>query len=212
MQNAEGEKSSLITGIENDAQVEVEKIVKEAEKQSEERKVYAKKQVDTILKEAEVRADSQYESIKKTILAGAKVEVNRKAMEIRKKITDFIDEQVREQYRGMLKTSEYRKLLLNWIIEAAVGLEKQVVIINSSASERDLIDKTLLTEAKTQIKKISGQDITFKISQQPVLTSQGVVLTADDEKTSFNNQIYNRMRRKQKDIQNLIFEKLFSQQ
>jgi vacuolar-type H+-ATPase subunit E/Vma4 len=212
MQNESGEKSALIAGIENDAHAETDKIINEAKKISDERKRYAQKQVENILKDAEERAAQQYESIKRTILAGAKVEVSRKAMEIRKKVSDFIEEKVRAHYDELIKKPEYKKLLASWIVEAAIGLGAPEVTVNASTSERALLDKTLLAEAVAQIKKASGQDIVLKLSDQPALDDTGILLTTADHKTCYNNQLHTRMRRKQKDIQNLIYERLFSHQ
>jgi vacuolar-type H+-ATPase subunit E/Vma4 len=212
MQNTLVEKSALIAGIENDAQAQADKIVNEALKHAQERKKFVELQVASIIKEAEERATQKYESIKRTILAGAKVEVNRKSMEIRKKVMEFIDEHVRVEFKAMLKEAGYKKMLLNWVVEASVGLDAAIQTVNASAEERALIDAGFLKQAEEQVKKAGGQDVKLTLSSQPPLTGQGIIVTAVDGRTAFNNQVVMRLRRKQKEIDNLIFERLFTKQ
>lgn len=212
MQNPTVTKSTLITGIENDAHAEEEKIINEAQKQAQQRTKYVAGQVDSIIHDAEERAKQQYESIKRTILAGAKVEVNRKSMEIRKKIMEYIDDQVRHEFSSSLKKADYEKMLLNWIVEACIALETPAASLNASAEERTIMDAGSLKKAAEMLKNITGQDIVLSLSDQPPLARQGIVATAADGKTAFNNQVITRLRRKQKEINNLIFERLFTQQ
>ena len=210
MQNDETSKSSLIAGMENDARAEANSIINEAQKQSEERARSAQKQVDAILKEAGQRASDQYESIKRTIIAGAKVEVNRKNMEIRRRVLDVVDENVRAYFQSLQKKPEYKKILQDWIVEAAVGLDSVAIQISVPPVERTFLDKQMLKEAETRVKKISGNDVKLSVTDQPGLVGQGVILTAADGKTAFNNQLSSRLRRRQKEIQMMIMEKIFS--
>jgi vacuolar-type H+-ATPase subunit E/Vma4 len=52
--------------------------------------------------------------------------------------------------------------------------------------------------------------MTLTLSDTPPLKSQGVVLTAADGRTAFNNQVKTRMLRKQREIRMLIYNALFT--
>lgn len=208
MGTAENGKNALIKGIEKDAKSEADKVIKEAEKQAEERKRYLKKQVDSILKEAREKARVQSDAIKKNVLSGLEIEVKRKAMRVQDKIFSEIMGRVKEKFEALAGKSGYRATLVNWIVEAMIGLGADMADVNVSKIEKHLINEKLLAGAEKIVKELTGRTVKLGISGDPVLSSQGVVLTAGDEKTAFNNQVATRLLRKQQSVRKLVYERL----
>ena len=73
-----------------------------------------------------------------------------------------------------------------------------------------LIDDSLLSEAMEKIRAQSGRKIELKLSDGQPLNSQGIVLTAADGRTAFNNQVKTRMLRNQRKIQALIYKSILA--
>lgn len=209
MESSENDSKALISGIENGAKIEAEQILKEAEKQAEERQKYADKQVESILREAEENSRVQSEAARRHILAGVEIEVKRTAMQIKEKILSETLSRVKEQFRKMINNSQYRTVLLNWIVEAMIGLGVNKAEVNASKKERDMIDKELLTSSEKKVQSLTGARVRLVLSEKPVLGSQGVVLTAEDGRTAFKNQVAVRLLRKQGIIRDMIYERLF---
>lgn len=206
--SAENGKRALIEGIEKDAKGEADKIKKDAEKQAEDRKRYLKKQVDSILKEAREKARVQSDAIKKKVLSGLEIEIKRRAMRVQDKIFSEIMDSVKEKFGMLVGKSEYRAILSDWIVEAMIGLGTEKADVNASKIEKHLIDEKLLTGAEKMVKELTGRAVKLGVYGDPVLSSQGVVLTAGDGRTAFNNQVATRLLRKQRSVRKLMYERL----
>ena len=211
MESLEKGSRALISGIEDDAQREAEQIILDAKKQAEERKKYLEKQVKSILLEAEEKARVQSEVVSKKILSGLDIEVKRKFMHLKDNILVEILGRVKEEFKTLIKKPEYRTVLQNWIIEAMIGLGAEKAEVSASKSEQRLIDKELLDSAEKRVKELTGHQVKLRVLQNQTHGPQGVVLTAEDGRTAFNNQVTTRLLRKQRIIRNLIHEKIFDE-
>jgi len=210
METVDKEKAALISGIEADARDEEEKIIKEAEAQAAEKRKHTEKKIKSLLNEAHAKAKEQAETAKNKIISTAEREVKRYSMRVQDSIVQDIMDQVEKKLRSMTADENYRSVLVNWITEAAIGLGAESARINASKEERALIEDRMLSEIARRIQKETGKQISLTISDANPLQSQGVVLTAADGRTAFNNQVRTRMLRKQREIRMLIYNTLFS--
>jgi vacuolar-type H+-ATPase subunit E/Vma4 len=213
MESMEQGKQALISSIEADAQVELEKIVQDAHDQAEEKKAYARKKVESILQEARDKAAVQADAIQRKIISSADLEIKRRHLQVQNVIVQDIQDRVIQEMAAKVKTpTQYGKALEAWIVEAAVGLGAQAAEVNASAPERKLLTKTLLERAATQVRKQTGEAVTLTLSKAGSLSLQGVILTAEDGRTAFNNQVKTRLARNQRQIKRLIHDALFAAQ
>jgi vacuolar-type H+-ATPase subunit E/Vma4 len=210
METYDNESKALISGIEIDARKEADKILAEAKKRASELRMYTEKQVESILRDAEEKARTQSEAIEKKILSGVEIEVKRKSLYLKEKIFSEVLNRVKEEFKSLIQTPSYRTVLLNWIVEAAVGLGVDEGIVSTSKNEQLLIDKELLRRAEKQVSDILGKNVKLRLSRNSG-TQQGIVLTASDERTAFNNQVATRLLRYQRKIRDLIYTKLFGE-
>ena len=209
METKNSDKLNLISNIESDAEHEAEDILAQAEKQAKERKKYADTQVQSILKDAEERAQKQSQSVERTTMSSVNVEVKRKILQVRVKAVDIVLERVRAELSAMKQKSAYGDVLQAWIIEGILGLESESVLVNASAAERILITDQMLADVKQKIKKVSGRSVKVKLSPEPALKNQGILITAEDGRTAYNNQVEARIARYGQRIQNVIYDSLF---
>jgi len=210
MESVEKEKAALISGIETDARAEEEKIIKEAENQAAEKRKYAEKKVESLLNDARKKAEEQAETARKKIISAAEREVKRCSMRVKDAVMQKIMDRAEKKLSSMTGDENYRSVLVNWITEAAVGLGVESARISASEKERALINDHMLSEVARRIQKQTGRQTSLTLSDAKPLQSQGVVLTAADGRTAFNNQVRTRVLRKQREIRTLIYNTLFN--
>ena len=210
MESIESEKAALISGIETDARAEREKIIKEAQSQAAEKKKYSEKKIESLLDEARAKAQEQAEAAKKKIISAAEREVKRRSMRIRDTVMQDIMDRVEKKLGSMTGDENYRSVLIGWLTEAAIGLDAESAGVNASSEERKLIDDKMLSEVTERVRRQTGGQVELTLSDAEPLKSQGVVLTAADGRTAFNNQVKTRMLRNKREIQTLIYNTLFT--
>lgn len=210
MEPLEKEKAELISGIESDARIEEQQIIKEAEKQAAEKRKYSEKKIEALLNEARSEAKKQAEAVNRKIMSGVELELKRHSMSVRSAIMQEILSSVENKLASMAGDANYRSILINWIAEAFIGLGVDSVEINASEKERTLIDGRLLSEVREKVKKQTNKQAQLKLSGNEPLKFQGVVLTAADGRTAFNNQVKTRLLRNQREIQMLIYNAIFT--
>jgi vacuolar-type H+-ATPase subunit E/Vma4 len=210
MEPAEKGKAELISGIESDARIEVEEIIKEAEKRAAEKRKYSEKKIEALLNDAHSEAQRQAEVVKGKILSAVDLELKRQSMSVRSDLVQDVMSRVEDRLASMAGDENYRSVLINWIAEAFIGLGAEAAQINASQKERAMIDDRLLSEVKEKIHMQTDKQAQLKLSDTEPSKSQGVVLTAADGRTAFNNQVKTRMLRKQREIQMLIYNAVFT--
>ena len=210
MEPSEKDKAALISGIETEARAEEQQIIEEAHKKADEKRKYAEKKIESMLNDARQEALQKAEKAKSKILSSLKLEIKRRSMYARGILMQDILDKVEKKLLTTISDTNYRSVLLSWIVEAAVGLGVESAFINASEKERMLIDDSLLSEAMEKIRAQSGRKIELKLSDGQPLNSQGIVLTAADGRTAFNNQVKTRMLRNQRKIQALIYKSILA--
>jgi vacuolar-type H+-ATPase subunit E/Vma4 len=210
MESEEKGKAALIASIEADAQAEEENIISQAEEQAAEKRQYAQKQVQSILDDARQKANEQTEIIKRKILSDIETEIKRSLLQEQNKIMQDVVDRVEKKMYLMIDEPGYRDILINWITEAAIGLDVESSRINASGKERSLIDERLLAEVMENVKNNGGKTMELTLSEEPPLEYQGVVLTAANGRVAFNNQVKTILSRNQRKIRMMIYNSLFS--
>lgn len=210
MESVEKGKAALISGIEADARAEEQEIIKEAQKQAAEKRKYSEKRIESLLNDARKEAEKQAEAVKNKVICGVELEVKRRSLRSRDSAMQEIMNRVEKKLNSMDSDANYRSVLISWITEAAIGLDVESAEINVSEKERLLVDDQLLSEVKEKIHTHSGRQVALRLSDAQPLKSRGVVLTAADGCTAFNNQVKTRMLRNQREIQMLIYKALFA--
>jgi vacuolar-type H+-ATPase subunit E/Vma4 len=210
MEPVEKEKAALIAGILEDARIEEEKIIKDAENQVAEKRKYTEKKIESLLNDAEEKAQEQAQIIKRKMLSGVELEIKRLSMRTQDFMIQDILDRVEKKLNTLIGNEDYRSTLTDWITEAAIGLDAESADVNATERERAMIDDALLSKAAEKVRELTGKQVMLTLSDAPPLKNQGVVLTAADGRTAFNNQVKTRMQRRQRDIRRMIYEALFT--
>jgi vacuolar-type H+-ATPase subunit E/Vma4 len=210
MEPTEQDNAALISGIEAEARAEEQQIIEEAQKQADEKRKFAEKKIESILNDARKEAQEKAEKVKSKILSSVKLEVKRQSMHAQDLLMQDIIAKVEKKLFTMINDTNYSSVLINWITEAAIGLDAESALIDASEKERMLIDDKLLSQAREKIQAQSGKKIELKLCDGQPLKSQGIVLTAADGRTAFNNQVKTRMLRNQRKIRTLMYNKILA--
>jgi vacuolar-type H+-ATPase subunit E/Vma4 len=205
MEPAEKGKAELISGIESDARIEEQEIIKEAEKRAAEKRKYSEKKIEALLNDARSEAQRQADAVQRKMLLGVDLELKRHSMSVRSALMQDIMNRVENKLASMTGDANYRSVLINWIAEAFIGLGAEAAQIDASEKERAFIDGQLLSEVKEKIHMQTNKQAQLILSDAGPLKSQGVVLTAANGRIAFNNQVKTRMLRNQREIQMLIY-------
>ena len=198
--------NDLIAGIEKSAHAEADMIINEAEKVVNERRAAAESQVANILKGAQQKSQVQADKIKKNMDSVIATETRRNSLKVHEQIINITLDKVREKLESFIETSDYRQILISWIVEAAIGLNEPEVEVNASAREMAVIDDNLLGETEEKLYEITGLRVKMKKSNNDPLHAQGVVLKSKSGRTAFSNQVSTRILRYQSEIRKIIYK------
>ena len=108
MESAEKGKAELISGIESDARIEEEEIIKEAEKQAAEKRKYTEKKIEALLNDARSEAQKQAEAINRKMLAAVDLELKRQSMSVRSALIQDIMNRVENNLASMADDENWR--------------------------------------------------------------------------------------------------------
>lgn len=193
----------LVSGILSDARSKADEILKEA-----------RDEASAILSDAEERA-RKGEAAEEHSLS-MRLEQIRLRKESARKSMDRLSElrsldsaysevmdEVNSRLEKMTAAPEFSHVLVSWIAEAAIGLDRKEAKV--AFSEKTPVSDDMLREAEAEVMRLTGSSVS--LSADPVrLRSSGVCVSSLDGKVSYNNQLDVRIRRFQRDIKRIIQE------
>ena len=189
-------------------------IISEAEKKAESIKADALKERDRILAEAE----EELEKKKAEEMRSLDIHISsiRLKEESAKRSIDRLREiktmdssyqevmlMVEKEFSSLAGKGELSDALVSWIVEAAIGLDKEKQMVQ--CSQEAPVDENMLRKAEKLIKEKSGNDISLVMDER-ICPEIGVVLSTLDRKISYNNLLSTRIRRYQKEIRKILQE------
>ena len=163
----------LIAGIEKAAHDEADTLMSEAQKVVNERRAAAEHQATDILKKALRKSQDQTEKIKKNMDSTIDLETRHNSLKISEQTINSVLDEVRKKFEGIIETSDYRQVLIDWIVEAAIGINEQEIEVNASAGEMAVIDDNLLKKAQEKLFGITGFRVNIKKKQKRSIACTG---------------------------------------
>ncbi len=195
--------NALIAGILADAEAKAQNIISKA-----------KDEAELIGKDGVKEAESALEAEERTCRfrlqqlelkeESAKRSIDRLA-ELRNMDSSYslIMAEVDRRIAAMVKDGSIRKALVEWTVEAAIGLDRRKAVVSSSKDAR--VDETMLQEAAAIIKERTGAEIDLCLDEK-LCSELGVVVSSEDGKVSYDNLLSVRKRRYLKDIRKIVQE------
>lgn len=211
MESENNDASNLLMGILRDSKQELRNLEESADSYARTRREAARKQADEILAQAKAAAAQARTFLLKKAESKAAVDARKVALQARDRILEAAVQRARRLCEERIACPDYASVLEGWIVEAAVGLDKDAATVNASERELPLVTDSLLRSAEGAVHRITGKTIRLRREEGKPLSSQGVVLTAEGGRVAYNNQVTTRSLRLQKDIQRLAYEALFDE-
>lgn len=193
----------LVSGIISDARQKADEILSAA-----------RNEAAAIIAEAEEKARKGEEAEKRSLdirleQISLRKESARKSMDRLSELRSLdsayneVMEEVSSRLESEIRTPGFRNVLISWIAEAAIGLDKKEAKV--SFSDKTPVTAGMLGEAEAEVKRLTGSEV--RLVEDPArLISGGVCVSSMDGKVSYNNQLDVRMRRFQRDIKRIIQE------
>ncbi len=193
----------LVSGIISDARQKADEILSAA-----------RNEAAAIIAEAEEKARKGEEAEKRSLdirleQISLRKESARKSMDRLSELRSLdsayneVMEEVSSRLESEIRTPGFRAVLISWIAEAAIGLDKKEAKV--SFSDKTPVTADMLSEAEAEVKRLTGSEV--RLVEDPArLISGGVCVSSMDGKVSYNNQLDVRMRRFQRDIKRIIQE------
>ncbi|MHC4886332.1 MAG: V-type ATP synthase subunit E [Planctomycetota bacterium] len=202
-------QTDLIEGILQDARAEAETILEKARATAKTRMEAAKPQTESILKEARESAETQAATILRQAEDKVRMQKRRNALRLQEEILNRVLDGAQSQLAGMVTDPGYRAILIDWIAEAAIGLDVVEARVNASAKERELMKGGFFSDAAAKIKELTGRKVTLSLSEDPPTMQQGIVLQTGESNVEFNNHLTTRLVRYQSEIRRIVNDDLF---
>ena len=193
----------LISGILSEAEAKAEEIIRKAEEECA-----------SIIAEADERAERESQLEERSF--SVRLERIKEREESARKNIDRLSElkvldsaynlvlkEVQKRLDSLVSSPDFRSILVSWIAEAAIGLDRKEARV--SFSEKAPVDDQMLRDAEAEVLRRTGASVS--LSEDPERLSEGgVSVSSLDGKVSYNNQLPVRIRRFQRDIKRIIQE------
>lgn len=210
MKTSSDDRVELISGIENDAKQEAQRIIEDAKKTASDKQLSKEMQLNAIKRDADKKIEQQVVVIEKNTLSAISVEKKRIVLKIREKIINNVTDRVREMISAKVNDTSYPEIVKSWILEAAIGLGEQEAVINGSPNELKIMTDSFLRDTEKKYNALTGGNIRLIKSDKNPLFAQGIVLSSKDNRTAFNNQVPTRLMRYQTEIRKIIYKEFFA--
>lgn len=197
-------QQAVISGIFEEAQKKADEIIRTANVQIDEHQKSWSIQKENILRDAEIEATRRENEKRNSIISQITVEKKRKALREREALINKLISDTRAHMADKIDKPEYKNILLNWIVEAVIGLNLPRAIIKTSAAEKKIINRDFLDLVNKRASEIRGSETVATLDESDHLSCQGVVLSAEDGSVAFSNTVNDRIIRNQSDIQQAI--------
>jgi len=183
---ANAQSVDIIANARNDARKKVEENNKKIQKSLEREKDNLKNSLAVM--------EARYSTLKQSA-------TRRNQLRRHTALYDEVMTLVNKKFEELPKRKDYPDLLLNWIVEGCISLELPDVVVNCGATDK--VDQEMIEKAKKIIIKKTGLPINVKLGFNQML-GNGVVISSPDGRISFNNLISSRLRRYNREVNEIV--------
>jgi vacuolar-type H+-ATPase subunit E/Vma4 len=208
---AKSQKAVLIDSIKKAADDEAQRILNDAHQVVKDRKKSTNEQILLIKKNFKKKEEQQLAKIAQEGKLRIETLERKKRLELKQNIVNHVMEQVREEFSTFELEHESREMLIEWGVEAALGLEESDPILKVTESCASFIDDEYCYKVAHRYKEFTGKDIEITVSSDVIKKGYGLIIEAKNGKTAYNNLLKDRIYRNQETIEALVLEEIFDE-
>lgn len=191
----------LFSGILAEAQAKAEAIRMQAEDEAVTILTSAREKAEEAASQEATQLTFRLEELKRRV-DSTKRNIERKlALQQMDCLEQEVLAKVREKLSTMVGTEHYQNMVVGWIAEAAIGLDRKEAIVNCSAAEK--VSDEMLRQAEKLVMKSTGGKVHLTYDSTP-LQGQGIVVSTPDGLVSYNNQVETRIHRYERSIRTIL--------
>ncbi len=205
------QETALINSIKKQAEDEARQTLESAHQVVQERTKSTDEQIAKIQKEHKDKERQQLEAIARQGQQKIASLERKQMLAVKDKVINHVIGQVRDQFKSLTSKPEFKDKMIEWTVEAALGLEEKDPILRVTESCEPFVDEFFCTEAAARYKKLTGKDIEFRLSPDIIKKGHGIVLEAKDGRTAYNNLLESRLYRHKDTIEALVLEDIFDE-
>jgi len=147
----------LIEEIERQTRLKIDEIIGRARARADEIIANAKKQEEQILQAEKEKAQKTIEMIKHRAQSTLKMELRKIRLEMKKEFADSVIKKTREISISFRNHVDYKKFLVNAILEGIEVIDKPEIIVEFSPDDKDYFtgefEKEIVDKCKNDLKK-----------------------------------------------------------
>lgn len=191
----------LFEGILEGARSKAQTIIDRAKQDASAVQASYRKRIEEAVAHEQKATEKRLEQIRRFEESAIKNLQRRYAVGRSERLHKLVLDAVARKMEALRDEESYRSVLIDWIAEAAVGLDRDEAQV--ACSFRETVDEQMLQEARKIVKRTTGKDVTLRLSKIP-LTGQGVEVTTPDGTIAYNNQVATRLMRKERELKELM--------
>jgi V/A-type H+-transporting ATPase subunit E len=184
--------------IARQSKLEAQSVIDQAEKEKAAVLARAEAEAEKIRMETLRKVQAQADVMRKRIFSGAHLEAKKQELRVREEAVQKMFAMVRDKLDAFRKSKEYGSFLKGLVVEGALALDAQDIVITAGDVERPLLTKETLAAAAAELEK-SGKRVRLSLSKE-TLSEGGLMLSSADGRTRFDDTFTARMRRYQDDM------------
>ena len=198
---SDGHTDQLFEGILTGARAEARTIVERAHQEAALLRATFQRKIEEVARQEHMVAQQRIEQIRRHEESTLRNLQRRHAVSHGQRLSMHVLESVARRMASLLESEGYRDILVRWIAEAAVGLDRPEAIVNCFFREK--VDETMLRESELLVRQATGKEISLGFGGA-ILTGQGVEVTSLDGKVAYNNQVSTRLVRLERRLKELM--------
>ncbi len=198
--------SALVEGIMRSSDEETRVLMSETSDYAAAKAKFADAKAQAIMDEAEANAREQIAAIRKNADSRLALERRKADLGAREKLVRDIESRARMLLEEGVSEAEYRDFLLEWTVEAAVGLGSDSAAVHTCKAERALMDDGILPRAEAMVLKLCGRKVTLSLAEGGYLGDRGIELVAEGGRLSYDNRIATRFDRAAAKIRAIVYK------
>ncbi|MBW9224035.1 V-type ATP synthase subunit E [Methanothermococcus sp. SCGC AD-155-E23] len=149
----------IVSKILEDANKEAEEIIKKAQMEAEKILEEAKKEAERRKSEILKKGEKEAEMIKNRIISEAKLEVRKKMLRKKEELIEMAIKKLREELMKLPERENYRDLLIKLIVDGAVAVGSEEVVVDLNKRDYEMLDIKTLWEIEKEIERLTNRSV-----------------------------------------------------
>ncbi|MEX2720978.1 MAG: V-type ATP synthase subunit E [Candidatus Wukongarchaeota archaeon] len=195
-------------GILSDAKAEAEEFIEKAKAEVEEILSKAEEKAQKEAQEILARGERELEAEKRRSLGKIRLAEKMRKLKAMEEHIDKAFEETLESLRELARTSDYKEILANFIVEGGIGLGGGELKVMARKEDIKDINAGQLAEV---IAKETGNETTVSLSEANVNCAGGVIVQLKDGSIVIDNTFEARLERDRRDLRVKIAKILFEE-